>query len=123
MEKDGVKILANITPFKDNEIILLADKLNLAFKETIYDVLACFRDRLGITSFNLHLATPPLAESEESWEDFPIVVRLVDRGDLHNRSSDIGGLEIYASSVVATDPFELTRQTNQYLQWQEVFDG
>jgi hypothetical protein len=123
MGKDGTKIIASLTPFKDNEVMIIAGEMNLDFKEKMYEVLACFRDKLGITSVNLSLVTPPLVETEESWEDFPVIVRLVDRGDLHNRSSDIGGLEIYASSVVATDPFELTRQAKQYLEWQEVLDG
>ena len=40
-----------------------------------------------------------------------------------DRSSDIGGLEIYAASVVSHDPFELTSHVKQYLDWMEVFDG
>ena len=110
MEKKGVKILAHLTPFKDNEVILMAEELNLSFKERIYEVLACFRDRLGVTCFNLSLVTPPLSETEESWEDFPVMARLVDRGDPGSQASDVGGMEIYASSVVSSDPFELVRQ-------------
>ena len=34
-------------------------------------------------------------------------VRVVDRGNLNERASDIGGMSIYASSVVLTDPYEL----------------
>ncbi len=113
--KGGVKILAHLTPFKDNEVILLAEELNLSFKNMIYDVLACFRDRLGVNSFNLGLVTPPLAETEESWADFPVTAWLVDRGDPGSRVSDIGGMEIYAASVVSSDPFELARELREYL--------
>jgi len=115
VDKGGVKILAHLTPFKDNEVILVADELNLTFKERIYEVLACFRDSLNITSFNLGLVTPPLAETEESWEGFPAIAWLVDRGDLNRRASDIGGMEIYAASVISSDPFELARQLRQCL--------
>jgi len=78
-------------------------------------VLACLRDRLGVTSFNLGLVTPPLAETEESWEGFPVIVRVVDRGDPKSQASDVGGIEIYASSVVSSDPFKLARQLRQCL--------
>ena len=115
VEKAGVRILAHLTPFKDNEVVLMAEELNLPFKERVYDVLACFRDRMNVTSFNLGLVTPPLAETEESWEGFPVMVRIVDRGDLNSRASDVGGMELYASSVVSSDPFESARQLRQCL--------
>jgi hypothetical protein len=31
----------------------------------------------------------------------------VDRGDPANRTSDIGAMELYAASVVASDPFRV----------------
>ena len=34
-----------------------------------------------------------------------MVVRMVDRGDLASRTSDVGGMELFAESVVASDPF------------------
>jgi hypothetical protein len=110
LEKDGVKTLALLTPFKDNGVMLIADELNLAMKKKIYEVLTCFRDRLKVTTFNLDLVMPPLAETEESWAGFPVIVRLVDRGDLNSQASDVGSMEIFAQSVVASDPFELARQ-------------
>ena len=115
MDKEGVRILAHLTPFKDNEVVLIADELNLSLKERVYEVLACLRDRLGVASFNLSLVTPPLAATEENWEGFPVLVRVVDRGNLNERASDIGGMSIYASSVVMSDPFELIRKLEEYL--------
>jgi len=115
VEKEGVKLLAHLTPFKDNEVILIAEELNLSLKERIYEVLACLRDRVGVTSFNLVMVTPPLSETEESWEGFPVIVWVIDRGDPNSRASDVGGMEIYASSVVSSDPFELARQLRQCL--------
>ena len=113
LEKEGVKILASLTPFRDNEVVLICDELNLSLKEKIYEVLACLRDRLGVTSFNLSLVTPPLSQSKESWEGFPVIVRVLDRGDPKIRASDVGGVEIYASSVVSSDPFKIARQLKQ----------
>jgi len=115
VEKMGVRVLAYLTPFKDNEIVLMADELNLSLKERIYEVLALFRDRLGVASFNLGLVTLPLAETEESWEGFPVTARLVDRGDPGGQASDVGSMEIYGASVVSSDPFVLARKLKQYL--------
>jgi len=115
VEKEGVRIFAYLTPFKDNEVMLLAEELNLSLKERVYQILACFRDILGVTSFNLGLVTPPLAETEESWEGFPVMVRLIDRGEPNSQASDIGGMEIYGESVVSSDPFELAHQLQHCL--------
>ena len=122
VEKGGVRILAHLTPFKDNEVVLMAGDLGLPFKERLYEVLACFRDRLGVGSFNLSLVIPPLTETEENWDGFPVMAWLVDRGSPDSLVSDVGGMEIYASSVVASDPFELARRLREYLS-DGVSDG
>jgi hypothetical protein len=122
LEKEGVKILTHLTPFKNNEVILMSEALNLALKERIYEVLTFCRDRLGVTSFNLSLITPPLAQTEESWAGFPVLARLLDRGDLSSRASDVGGMEIYAQSIIASDPLDLAAKLRQYLT-REVGDG
>jgi hypothetical protein len=113
---NGVKILAPLTPFKDNELMIIGDRLDLPFKEMVYKALAFFRDRLGVKSFNLSLVTPPLSPTEESWQGFPVLCRLVDRGSLESRTSDIGGVEIYAASVVSSDPFELFTKLRNHLK-------
>lgn len=77
--------------------------------------LACFRDRLGVQSFNVAMYMPPLAEADEDWSGFPILVRLVDRGDPVNRTGDIGAMELYAASVVGTDPFFVIGQWQRFL--------
>jgi hypothetical protein len=50
---------------------------------------------------------PPLAETSEDWSDVPVMVRIVDRGDPLNRTSDFGAMELYAASVVSSDPFRV----------------
>jgi len=106
-DKAGIRVLAYLTPLKNNGVILMADSLNAPFKRMVYETLACYRDRLGVESFNLALTTPPLGPTRESWEDFPVTAWLVDRGSLANRSSDIGALELFASTSVTSDPFTL----------------
>ena len=114
-EKNGVKIIAHLTPFRNSETVLIADDLNLSFKERVFDALACFRDKLGVCCFNLSLATPPLSKTEESWEGFPVIARMVDRGDPASRASDVGGMEIYGATVVSSDPFDTARVLREHL--------
>ncbi|HLZ73194.1 MAG TPA: hypothetical protein VKV26_25090 [Dehalococcoidia bacterium] len=105
--RGDVRVIANLVPKKENEVLLFAPSLSDDLKDRIYDVLACFRDRIGVTSFNLVMYMPPLGDTEENWEGFPVVVRIVDRGDPMARTADIGAMELYAASVVSSDPFRL----------------
>jgi hypothetical protein len=102
-----VRVIANLVPKKENEVLLFAPSLSAELKDRIYDVLACYRDRIGVTSFNLVVYMPPLGETSENWNGFPVVVRIVDRGDPTARTADIGAMELYAASVVSSDPFRL----------------
>jgi hypothetical protein len=108
-EKEGVRILANLAPIKEHEVLLIAPQLNDSLKDRTYEALACLRDRLGVASFNLALYLPPIASVEENWRGFPAIVHIVDRGDLAARTSDIGAMELYAASVIAGDPLQLAR--------------
>lgn len=115
VEKDGVRVLAHLTPFRDNETVIIGSDFSRSFAERIYDVMACLRDRVGVTSFNFTLVTPPLAETGESWAGFPVLARVIDRGNLNERSSDLGGFSIYASSFASRSPFELAGHLKQSL--------
>jgi len=112
-EKEGTRVIANLAPKKENEVLLLAPFVTTSLKDRIYDVLACFRDHMGITSFNLVIYTPPWSDTPESWEGFPVLVRIVDRGDPSSRTADIGAMELYAASVVSSDPFVLARNLRE----------
>jgi hypothetical protein len=107
--KDGVKIIANLTPVKENEVLLMAPELNGSLKRRLYEVLVCYRDKLGISSFNLVIYAPPLARTEENWAGFPVLVRIVDRGNPASRTCDIGAMELYAANVVSSDPLKIAR--------------
>jgi hypothetical protein len=110
LERDGVRIVSYLTPIKERETLLLADGLTPALKRSLYDTVACFRDRLGVQSFNVAICMPPLAEAAEDWSGFPVLVRAVDRGDPVNRTSDIGAMELFAANVIGTDPFFVAQQ-------------
>ncbi|HWO93216.1 MAG TPA: hypothetical protein VNL92_00460, partial [Dehalococcoidia bacterium] len=105
-ELGGVRIMANVAPVKEREVILLSDEWDDALEQAIADVLAYLRDREGTASFNLALAAPPMGEPEAAWRDFPIVVHILDRGSLRTRTADVAGMELYAASVVSSDPLQ-----------------
>jgi galactose-1-phosphate uridylyltransferase len=104
------RVLAHLTPVREKEVVVLAQRLDAASLRVLHDVLAAFRDRMGVRSFNVGIALPPMAPVEEPWDDFPVMMRIVDRGDLGNRTSDVGGMELFAESVVASDPFAVAAE-------------
>jgi hypothetical protein len=108
-EKDGVRVMAYLSPVKEKELVLMADDLGKTLAGRLYDVLACLRDRMGVSAFNVALLMPPIAPVAEDWYGFPAIARVVDRGAAGARASDIGSVELYASTVVASDPFEVAR--------------
>lgn len=105
---DGVAILAHLTPIKERELLIVGtpgmDERHPSFTVAVADALLAFRDRLGVRSFNLALWRAPL---DGSWGDFAPIVRLVDRGDLFQRPSDIGAMELYGTPIVGCDPYDL----------------
>jgi hypothetical protein len=115
VELDGIRIISYLTPLKYNEVMIISEALDLNFKVRIYDLLALFRDKLNVTSFNFGMLTPPLASTEESCDGFPFIARIIDRGTYESRQSDYGGFEIFGATMVLSDPLMLYRQIEQYL--------
>ena len=101
----NTKIMSYLTPIKEKEIVMFSSSIDKSFKEAIYKSLSCFY-KLGVRSFNLVILMPPIVLKKE-WNNFPFVVRMVDRGDLLEKSVDIGSMELYANNVIATDPFKV----------------
>jgi len=107
---DGVTLVANLTPVKERELLVVGtagmEETDPRFADAVARTLVAYRDRLGVRSFNLALWRPPLALAD-GWELVPPIARIVDRGDPLARPSDIGAMELYATPIVRTDPFEL----------------
>ncbi|HKW78134.1 MAG TPA: hypothetical protein VJQ09_03480 [Candidatus Limnocylindria bacterium] len=106
VEVEGVRLVAYLAPVKEREVIVLgrpgADETTLA--PAIARALAAYR-AAGVVSYNMAVYLPPLSPDGEDWRRFPPIARLVDRGDPANKTSDIGAMELYAASVIASDPF------------------
>jgi len=103
---EAVTTLAHLVPIKERELVIVADDgLDSAgLPQAIWRALKVYA-RLGVESFNLAVYAPPLGDADPAWADFPVQVYLVDRGDPATKSADVGGMELYTSSVVSSDPF------------------
>lgn len=107
-------IITSLTPIKDKEVWVVmrgeTDLDNLSMLGlAVGKVLASLKED-GTTSFNVAVYLPPLVPAVESWSNFPILARIVDRGDALGRTADFGGMELYAASVVSSDPFSLANK-------------
>jgi hypothetical protein len=115
----AARVIASLTPVKDKELFVISPTRWIHNEDAIHAIsvaLHAYREALGVQSFNLALFQRPLDVAEtihpmdgskgwEDWDGFPAVVRIVDRGDLLARAADVGCMELYASSVVSSDPF------------------
>lgn len=100
-----IRVLVNITPIKEKEIMIFNHGLNRELADVVSDTLNTMKERLGVSSFNLSIILPPLSKTAEIWEHMPIIVRIVDRGSLSSKTADIGSMELYAQSVVGSNPY------------------
>ncbi|MGZ7049123.1 MAG: hypothetical protein ACXVHO_03860 [Methanobacterium sp.] len=108
-EVDG---FASITPIKEKEIIIITrdnPAENESIKEMIYKILRCFIDELGVTSFNMVISCPAFGESS-----FPYMIQIVDRGSIFKTTVDTGAMELYGSSVISDDPYNVIKAVNNF---------
>lgn len=122
-EDAGVRGLANLTPIKEKEVLLIGSALDDAMAGAVYRTLDCMVSRMGVQSFNVAFYLAPDGDAAEDWTGFPVVVRIVDRGDVSNRVADFGAMELYASSVVSSDPFAVAKCMRQAVSAPEVVEG
>jgi hypothetical protein len=105
----GARLMASLVPIKEREIVIVGrpgqDERSLV--PAIARALDAYR-ALGVVPHNMVAYVAPLAGGDGDWSAFPPVVRLVDRGDPGNRTSDIGAMELYAASVISSDPFAVS---------------
>jgi hypothetical protein len=103
----NTQVLAHLTPVKEKEVLLIGEHADRDLTDALYRVLDTFVHRLGVQSFNIALYLRPIDAVQEDWTGFPPIIRIVDRGELSNRTADIGAMELYASSVISGDPFRV----------------
>jgi len=106
-----VNIILSLTPVKEKEILIISpdppDKSHQA-KEAVFKILRCYIEVLGVENFNLAVNCPQI-NIDDTYEssDFPYLIKIVDRGPLQSKTTDIGGMELYGSSVASNDPYHI----------------
>lgn len=101
----GKRILVSLCPFRDKEIWIMGRALDAEMTTVLYAVLATLRDQAGVRSFNLGVLFPPVVPSGD-WNDFPVIIRIIDRLSAAELPSDISGMAIFAGAdAIASDPF------------------
>jgi hypothetical protein len=114
---EGVRAFASLSPVKEKELVVIGDEPDDAsLSRAVGALLRGYVEDLGVRAFNVAFYMPPLGPTKEDWSGFPTVVFIVDRGDPANRTSDIGAMELYAASVVASDPFRVAEVLRGGLQ-------
>ncbi|MEO7002772.1 MAG: hypothetical protein ABI068_13230 [Ktedonobacterales bacterium] len=127
---DGTHGFASLTPVKEREVTLLAPQPAATLAPAalpdalatlagpLWQVLRVAREELGVLSFNVAVFGPPLAMPDDTagnpaddagWAGFPLVARFVDRGSPLSTTADVATLELFGSSVIASDPFDVAR--------------
>ena len=97
----------NLAPVKEKDITVVAPTLHDGAL-MIYNLLQTLIGR-GTSNYSLAVILSPeyitvsVDKRFSKWP--PVLVRWVDRGDSRSRHSDVGSMELFASTVVATDPF------------------
>jgi galactose-1-phosphate uridylyltransferase len=99
----------SLTPVKEREVMLFGPDLGASLRRLLAEVLMRYKRDLGVSSFNVAFYLPPATSTDEDWSSFPVVIRIVDRGNPESHTSDIGAMELYAASVVSSDPFRVAR--------------
>jgi len=111
-ESGPVARFVSLTPAKEREIVLLAPAEGglSGIAAPLAQTLRMMLGGMGAQAFNVAVFGPPLGDVDERWAGFPLVARLVDRGDPNSDASDIAAMELFGSSVIASDPFEVARR-------------
>jgi hypothetical protein len=111
---------ATLTPVKEREVNILvpvpAGQTTVEALRLLAAPLARLLDvalhEWGVYAFNVAVFGPPL-DAQPGWEGFPLVARFVDRGNPLSPTADIAALELFGSSVVAGDPFDVARSLRE----------
>ena len=103
-----VRAFVNLTPKKEKEVVIVAKQFSRSLSKAIYAVIQGYK-KLGVESFNMMMLVP------SKKKEIPFIIRLVDRGKLAQKTTDVGVMELYANaSVVGSDPFTVRRVLKTY---------
>jgi hypothetical protein len=107
-----IEIFPYLTPIKEKEIFIIG-KYGENFKKAIYKSIKAFK-KMDVESFNLGLIIPPLNSFNKKQNK--IIARIVDRGNLDELTTDLGGMELYSGAkVISSDPYQVFKVLKNHL--------
>lgn len=105
---NNVKIFVSLTPAKEKETVIISDSLNKETIDSVFNVVEAFKN-MGVQSFNMFAILEPYIK----W-NLPIVIKLVDRGSLSNKTTDVGALELFTQqAVISSDPYKVFKEVKK----------
>lgn len=107
---EDVKVMAYLCPIKERGITIYAKSFDGSLSFAVNSILRTLVNKFGVRSFNLIAIPHPITPTYESWEYMPVILEIVDRGSLETRHSDFGSMELYAQSVVGSNPYDLVKE-------------
>ncbi|KAI3379988.1 hypothetical protein SNEBB_000230 [Seison nebaliae] len=124
--------LTYITPKKDREIIVMAENYNESFAELLYAVMRVMIEHLKVYSYSSAYILPPMNVDSKTFgkqlknnmekekvhirNGIPKMFWILFREPSNTTRSDFTGLELYTSSVLALDIFEINRKLHSNLK-------
>lgn len=113
--RNNIKLIVKLTPIKEKEIMILSSDMSDNLADLVSDTLTSYKEVLGVNSFNLSIILPPLETTPEVWTHMPVITRIVDRGRLSQKTADFGAMELYAQSIIESNPYIINEKLKKSL--------
>jgi len=111
-----IQLVVSVCPFRDRETLIVGPRLNDELAAIVYEVLDTYRAHAGLQSFNIGVLHPPV-DWGKAWQDFPVMVRVIDRLSVGELGCDISGLSVFAGiDAIATDPYSVISLFDHHAQ-------
>ncbi len=111
----GIQAFASLTPKKEAEVVVFADRFDLPTRRFLYKLYGYFMDRVS-PAFNLMIGFRPPSYNGRDWGKVPgVVISIVSRGDPTHENSDIGGFEMMGTKIISTDPNRIKQELTEVL--------
>lgn len=119
-------VLVNFTPTFGYDLLVISWNFDHDFRDAMDSAMNILMNRFKSVTYNIGIHFPPLQDGKirkrldwsylkdgllQNDAPMPFIGYLVDRGDPSNGkfTSDICGMKLYGSNIVARDPFEIGR--------------
>lgn len=116
VEVDGLRAFPSLTPLKEAEIMVLADRFDSHSRHLIFRIYEGYMRILGMRAFNFTMVFAPIGYDGRDWGRIPAMVgKFISRGDPTAKSADIAGFELLKTSIISSNPFQVNEMLKEVL--------